>query len=87
MTKKRIKEDGIQFFATPCANLSLVNLDKISPRQTLVVNNKNILHSARYHSNISFLCIFFVNKAGPPAAHVTIVHCVGDVKNVSLLKI
>lgn len=55
---------------------------KINDRQEL-----NILHSAWYHANLSFLRFFFIDQTGSPAAHVTIVHGVRDVQNVSLLEI
>lgn len=47
----------------------------------------HLLHPARNHSNLSSLCVFFVNKTSSPTSHVTIEHCVSNVKNISFLEV
>lgn len=47
----------------------------------------HLLHPARNHSNLSSLCVFFINKTSSPTSHVTIEHCVSNVKNISFLEV
>ena len=47
----------------------------------------NLLHPARNHSNLPSLSVLFINKTSSPTPHMAIVHCIGDVKNVSFLKV